>query len=640
MYRRPKLVSVVTSSSELAPKLLDTNISYLRHICRGNSKVSKAREGAHHKVVWTANGLGVVRYKFTSPWLSCVRCLQQHRKCDEARPKCGRCSRLNINCDFKQNIRWVNGPNRLRRERQDKSLSRESRSRGASSPVLSKRLPREDELPLYFEMPSSGNASHEAATSTPHSGEPRNCDAVTQHDISILDGQDLALSKQDLSDEDSHSSQTSSTEKGSDCIAEIGSSSELHAQNHAFYGDIFSFLFPSTEESVAYAYFIRSVAMIIPACDSTQNGYRQLAILALSTPVLMGTIISISTLYMHLRGGATMSLALQRQSRALAALRDSLCSLTSSNTLVYCESLKRDILATILLQITVEMANGGSGSRTHITYAWNLFRELGYERQKPTCSIGTVLVQRMTWIDTISSLFWQQRPFLPLSFWFFESNKRASPTTSCDDEDSQPTFQETTGCPRWVITFLARISHLCADNSDGLPHSLIIPQAHVLEADLNISARHYFNHATPIQTHETRRHHLEIVGQCFYWSAVLLLQRRIFHDRRDSRRVQSTLVLLIELIELLPIGCGPDSALSLPLYLAAHEAIEPEHRARIRQKSRRLMAEYPSKTREALAQVHEAIWADMDRFADVEGEMVGRPGSPDYLVRERCLFIC
>ncbi|KLJ11503.1 hypothetical protein EMPG_13308 [Blastomyces silverae] len=557
----------------------------------------------------------------------CAQCLQQHRKCDEGRPRCGRCARLNIDCEYKKNIRWVNGPHRhqqRRGESRDNLLPTAPDlqvSNISSSGAPSGLLVVEDEYPSHFTGLANERAFLNTTTRTDGNEAPRYDVGRTQTGgTSILQDQDPTSPGQRPADEEEPVlNETPPVDGESVRIGETTLSSvELRAWETSLDRDISSFLLPAAEESIAYMYFLRSVAMIMSACDSTQNGYRQLAVLALSTPVLMGTVISISTTYMHLRGSAPMFLALQRQSRALATLRDSLGSLSSSVVKGCTEHLKRDLLATILLQVTVEMASGGSGAKTHIAYAWNLFRELGYDRRKPACSIGTLLVQRMTWIDTISSIFWQQRPFLPRSFWFFNYNQ-----DSPDDGDSQPTVQETTGCPQWVISFLARISHLCADYSDGLPSFLLMPQAKELELDLNISARNYFNRTSaPYKNLSNRQRHLDVVGQCFYWSAVLLLQRRIFRDRRDSPRVQSSLTVLIELMESLPIGCGPDSALSLPLYLAAHEAIEPDHRTRIRSKSRQLTAEYPSKTREALTREYEIIWADIDRSASAEGSLV------------------
>ncbi|OAX81459.1 hypothetical protein ACJ72_04198 [Emergomyces africanus] len=577
----------------------------------------------------------------------CLQCLQQHRKCDEGRPRCDRCTRLNISCEYKKNIRWANGPYRHHQRKPQNSLHRQSRDvllptvPGSRLPDISssKSSSSPPEPPQYFMSLASEKECVAVITRTPY-------DETSYSAMRRIQGAELTLTSQDhyslaqnyVGEEEPVLNENQSIDGELIRIAESVSSSvmELRALENSFYGNIMPFLFPTAEEGIAYEYFLRSVAMIIPACDSTQNGYRQLATLALSSPVLMDTIISISTTYMHLRGCAPMFLALQRQSRALAALRDSLGSLSGSAVRAYSNSLKRDVLATILLQITFEMASGGSGAKTHLTYAWSLFRELGYHRRKPFCSIDTVLVQRMTWIDTISSVFWQRRPLLPRSFWFFNYNQVSS------DDVSQPTVQETTGCPQWVISFLARISHLCADYNEGLPSFPLITQARELEIDLNISARNYFvHHTAPSYTDlPSRQKHLDIVGQCFYWSAILLLQRRIFRDSRHSARVQLGLTALIDLMESLPIGCGPDSALSLPLYLAASEAIELDHRARIKNKSHQLTTEYPSKTREALALEYEIIWARIDQSTRVEDVLVGHSESAGYLVRERCLFIC
>ncbi|OJD14197.1 hypothetical protein AJ78_05437 [Emergomyces pasteurianus Ep9510] len=580
----------------------------------------------------------------------CLQCLQQHRKCDEGRPRCDRCTRLNISCEYKKNIRWVNGPYRHHQRKPHNSLLKQYRDllvltapgsqlpNISSSKSFSSPVPVEDERPPHFRSLASEKAFLGATTRTPNDETSHSAMRRTQAAESTVHCQGPVPPTQNYVDEEeSVLNENKSTDRDLVRTGDAASSSvlKLCAWKIAFQGNDLPFLFPNAEDGIAYAYFLRSVAMIMPACDSTQNGYRQLATLALSTPVLMGTIISISTTYMHLRGGAPMFLALQSQSRALAALRDSLGSLSSSAVKAYSDSLKRDVLATILLQITFEMANGGSGAKSHLTYAWSLFRELGYDRRKPTCSIDIVLVQRITWIDTISSILWQRRPLLPRSFWFFNYNQ-VSPDDYYGD-DSQPTVQETTGCPQWVISCLARISHLCADYNDGLPLFLLIPQVKELEIDLNVSARNYFHHATPPYTDLPRRQkYLDIVGQCFYWSAVLLLQRSIFRDPRDSVRVQSGLSVLIDLLESLPIGCGPDSALSLPLYLAASEAIELDHRARIKNKSHQLTIEYPSKTREALALEYEKIWADIDQSPNVEGGLAGHPESAGSL--EECMF--
>lgn len=336
--------------------------------------------------------------------------------------------------------------------------------------------------------------------------------------------------------------------------------------------------------------------------------------------MLLDTIISIATTYMHRRHMAPRSVALTTQSRALASLRRSVDWLASPNDSTPSPAetacLKREVLATILLQITVEICNGSSVVKSHIAYAASLFRELGYEDHVPATPIGLILAHRMAFVDVLSSVFWRRRPLLSPGFWFLER----------DDEyrmaDLTPRFQDTTGCPFWVVRVLARISHLVADVDDGLSSGDKATRALALESDLAAAAREH-NMGSP-----TPSSHVEIVGRCYYWSAVILLQRRIFLDARESPRVQMSLLALLNLLATLPIGCGPDSALSLPLYMAALAAVGEDHRALIRDKSQSLDAYYPSQTRTVLTEAFGYMWAAADAELDSD------------LMRQRSLFIC
>lgn len=373
------------------------------------------------------------------------------------------------------------------------------------------------------------------------------------------------------------------------------------------------------------------VALIIPAWAGARNGYKQVATLALSSPVLLDTLISVSTIYMHLRGIVPQSVALHRQSQALASLRRNISMLTSSEGGVSQDAacLKRDLLATILLQITVEMANGTSTIRTHLSYALRLFQELGYERSKPTSSIGVVLVQRITCIDVFSSIFWHRRPLIPSDFWFFNHEEYKI-------DETTPSFQETTGCPLWVVFIMSRISHLVADIQDGaIGDDIAFPRAMELESSLTeLALFHFGTRSNPRWTGSKLLH---TVCECYYWSAVIILQRRVFKDPRTSQRVQFCLIKLIDLLESLPLGCGPDSQLSLPLYIAAHVAMTSEHRCRLRAKSSHLSQIYPLKTRTVLTDAFEHIWAVADAQAEVHWE--DQSMAPD-LMKDEALFIC
>jgi len=378
----------------------------------------------------------------------------------------------------------------------------------------------------------------------------------------------------------------------------------------------------------------RSVALIIPAVGTgLRNGYKQVAQLALSSPVLLDTLVSVSTTYMHLRGIVPQSSALRRQSQALASLRRSISTLSNAGDIVPPDTacLQRDLLATILLQVTVEMANGTSVIQTHLPYAISLFKSLGYDKYRPTSSVGIVLVQRMCYIDVLSSVFWRRRPLLPLDFWLLQEEEYQV-------DETTPSFQETTGCSLWTMSILANVSHLVADMEDGVGDDFILPQAMRLESKLTESAKRYFDsEMDPQSNQEDSSRHLGVVCESYYWSAVILLQRRLCNDSRDSRRVQFCLGNLIRLLESLPLGCGPDTQISLPLYVAAQVAIKQEHRDRLRAKSTDLSGIYPLKTRTALVAAFEVMWAACDSQAI--DNLAGNARDSDPM-KDNGLFIC
>ena len=375
---------------------------------------------------------------------------------------------------------------------------------------------------------------------------------------------------------------------------------------------------------------VHCVSLILPGHSDHRNGYRQLAAFALQSPMLLDTILSIATTYMNCRRMTPRSVALATQSRALASLRRGVDALSNHHN--PCETptnqaeaacLKREVLATILLQITVEICNGTSAVGSHIGYAASLFRELGYCEHAPTTPIGLVLTHRMAFVDVLSSILWRRRPLLSPGFWFLdcEAEHRMA-------EDLAPRFQDTTGCPFWVVRILARISHLVADVEDGVVTEADKTMgALTLEGDLAAAAREYMG--GPAQTPSTDQDNpVETVGRCYYWSAVILLQTRVFLDARSSPRVQMSLAALLHLLTALPIGCGPDSALSLPLYTAGLAAVRADDRALIRDRSQRLDAYYPSRTRTALTAAFGDMWAAADAELDADP------------MRQQALFIC
>ncbi|KAK3314116.1 fungal-specific transcription factor domain-containing protein [Apodospora peruviana] len=632
----------------------------------------------------------------------CSGCLQHHRKCDEAQPKCGRCSRLGVECDYRRALRWFNGTRLARTPRRGRDVSSGTDRRPGPSHIAASTGPQAAEAAAEGQLPQSpeqqthsilspdSNQQHPEQEPTPADSDTVATDTLEAPSSELLESRDEEgdVGEDDDIEEVSNRSTDSNSVYESPPSPDMGliphkallyqhdnnedlddpSSLSFSSQDVStswsihgpFDSDLRSMIFQDGGRYIAYVYFVRSVSLILPGFSGIRNGYRQLAASALSCPMLLDTVVSIATVYMQLRGIVPASLALQRQSQALASLRRNVNALSTPFTTTPSPDdaeticLKRDVLATILLQITVEIANGTNAIQIHIAHALDLFRELGYDRGRPMSPIGQILLQRMTYIDVLSSIFWHRRPLLPVSFWFYHQHEQNNALTYKPDEGI-PTFHETTGCPLWVIAFLARISHLIADADEHiLPNDVIISLAYQLDGDFTMAARTYYSTTKPPPDHP-QEGYLETVGQCYYWSAIILLQIRVFRDPQTSHRVQFCLQQLLDLIQSLPIGCGPDSQLSLPLYAAALAAIRPVDRAAIKTKSVDLSDHYPMKTRTALTATFASIWADMDeklfgpgrqgqyRVGDggrQEGEERMQVGRVRDLMKEGCLFIC
>ncbi|EMT73670.1 hypothetical protein FOC4_g10002162 [Fusarium odoratissimum] len=223
------------------------------------------------------------------------------------------------------------------------------------------------------------------------------------------------------------------------------------------------------------------------------------------------------------------------------------------------------------------------------------------------------LVQRFAMIDVIMSLLRRRKPLAPEYFILYQQHEEA--------DVCGPSFRELTGCPQPVLSFLARISTLATDVE--LENDVRLAEAYQLETTmrdwgsrkypmpLNIAARSnspLFGHGTASQDD-----HLSTLNACFYWMAHLLLARRVFLDPTASSRVQLYRKHLFALIDRLPPGCGPDSSLPIPFYMAAREAIVPLDREWVRHKHAEMIAIYPDRSRELMMSLTEDIWSMSDR---------------------------
>lgn len=356
----------------------------------------------------------------------------------------------------------------------------------------------------------------------------------------------------------------------------------------------------------------------------------------------MNTVIAVSTRYMSQRGRVPITLALSRQVRALKTLRASLGPLfqephisdepcwSVSNT--WGPTARQAILAAIALQFTVEMLIGSGDVKTHLNTAVRLLEQLESMGQGHDSFIGRTLAYRISFVDVTSSFFWCRRPLLSLSFWIYNMDQESGSVT--------PSIREMTGCPYFVFCFLAEISHLVFDAHDeSVDRSTIMEKAYKIEDGLRNYIRAPFEHdsMTDMQTHI----HLEALSRCFCWAALLLLQRRVFYDARSSPRVQFAVNNLVDLMESMPLKCGPDSSLPFPLYVTAHEAISREQRERILSKGRLLAEVYPSKTREMMNESFESLWAYMDKFGTTDATYWHPDAELDHdSIRTQWLFIC
>jgi hypothetical protein len=610
----------------------------------------------------------------------CRACLRQHKKCDEARPRCGRCTRLSIECDYQKDLRWFNGTSLPRAPRIRRRPGLQAISTSLEDPEPGQDQSGSGDVAVQLDDTGKG-----LRTSYMDMSEPMNASLVTtlaliQTSPELLppiDGSKildiLSGSSGDYYECASilpqspvrQSSSTSDAEDG-EAAEQVfpGSPSSTWMFGGLFDGDIGSILFQDTGKHIAYQYckfdllfcvpsninhsreakvvaVVRSVASILPAASRNPNGYQLVATFALSSPMMLDTIISVATVYMHMRGIVPNTLALRRQSEALASLSRNVETLrqsatTGTNADIAC--LRREVFAAILMQITVEIANGGYAIESHISNATNIFRQLGYERARPTTALGCVLVQRMTYIDILSSIFWHRRPLIPLSSWLYQDREEVQP------DPSAPSFQETTGLPFALVRIFAHISHMTADLDSGVPLSLLIPRAFEIEAELSCIMRQAIDLGQDETDSSDDLLQLKVVGQCFHWAAIIILQHRVFNDPCNSPRVQFGLDMLLNLMEALPIGCGPDTQLSLPLYVAALVAFRQEHRERIKDKSSLLSRQYPLESRNQLTASFDTIWKAMDaqsaprRFQSQEVPNQGNQGTD--CIPKPSWFIC
>ncbi|KAI3580764.1 fungal-specific transcription factor domain-containing protein [Fusarium oxysporum f. sp. albedinis] len=354
---------------------------------------------------------------------------------------------------------------------------------------------------------------------------------------------------------------------------------------------------PTCTEEIAFNYFMTDASPRIPALDSPGNPFRELCRVSISYPLLLHTFLGDLRVMEERRSQALRSLrSMERYLRFSNTREES--SVSIENHAFSVLSLREVTLAAYLIHIASEVMTGSLTTDTHLRNAFKLVVELRYIDKMPEGFYSRFLVQRFAMIDVIMSLLRRRKPLAPEYFILYQQHEEADP----------------------VLSFLARISTLATDFE--LEKDVRLAEAYQLETTMrDWGSRKYpmpLNPAarsnSPVSGHGTASQddHLSTLNACFYWMAHLLLARRVFLDPTASSRVQLYRKHLFALIDRLPLGCGPDSSLPIPFYMAAREAIVPLDREWVRQKHAEMIAIYPDRSRELMMSLTEDIWSMSD----------------------------
>ncbi|KUL90335.1 hypothetical protein ZTR_02160 [Talaromyces verruculosus] len=394
-------------------------------------------------------------------------------------------------------------------------------------------------------------------------------------------------------------------------------------------------MFENPGEEIAFTYYFKRVCSCIPAYDCDPNPYRKLALVALAYPVLLHGILSVSTAHMYNYGRSNESLLSSRQARALNSLQVALNAIqnetdqrrhdgTKSESLldkvgVYSILSPREIaLAAIMMQTSSVLMTGIGNVEIHMSCAWHFIMDLDYFHRPPTSLFARILVYRFAMVDVVLAHLRFRQPLAGPEFYMYQRHEEL--------DQSDPPFRAMQGCPQPVLCFLSRIASFAADIMQ--PDSSleqIQTRAYGLESEMRTWGQRY--HEAMIQDAQIHtplprssrtdlrsdlphnsRNDLDIVCECFYWTAHLLLMRRVFLDTTWSTRVQLVRRHMFRLMNKLRAGCGPDSSLPFPFYIAAREAVTLDERDWVRRKHRKMLDAYRDRSREYLMISTERIW--------------------------------
>ncbi|UPK96424.1 hypothetical protein LCI18_007359 [Fusarium solani-melongenae] len=579
------------------------------------------------------------------------------RKCDEEKPACKVCRKTGRECEYGSDLKWTTvghassfatrHTKRMRetpaRRRLDGSSQR-TRTLSAASSQLRLGENEPSTVPANSTTSQNGDLELDMLISPSMSLTPWD-DSVPDLAWGYLTGVSLGADILPEQFEPSFRAENNQEiEPEGPVTSEVGSIMSRPTKDSL--GPLLSATLSSPSEEIAYTYYLNHTSSRIPAYDGPNNPYRKLCLVSVSYPLLLHTILYVSTVSMFNYGRTDSSLIAKHQSQASSLLQNATAFLRAENGKPGQEmpgrshalsvlSLREVTLAAYLMHIVTEVMSGSQTAETFLQNAYQLMVELGYIESMPESYYARLLVHRFAIIDVVLAFLRRRRPIAPMSFVLYQQDEEM--------DQSEPSFRELTGCPQPVLAYLARISHLAYDaaayQGDSSPH---LAEAYQLESEMRVWGQRYpvpfaqgvdqaNTQISPVDDHKD----LDTLSECFYWTAQLLLARRVFLDPTSSPRIQFLRRHLFILMDRLPAGCGPDSSLPFPFYMAAREAMTSQDRDWIRKKHAEMINVYRDRSREIMMGLTEEIWSKVDEAAN--GSVSGGHGS--LVVLENDMYI-
>lgn len=385
--------------------------------------------------------------------------------------------------------------------------------------------------------------------------------------------------------------------------------------------------------------------------------------------MLLDSLVSVATAHMSNFGCDNRSVAINRQQRALRSIREALSEdLTITSTPSGDLPRKDGVLAAVLMQTAGVIFAASSSVEVHLNCALHLLLRSNSIFEKPQTFFARLMLQRFAIFDMANSLIRRTPPLTPRNSAIFE------PDPDFWDH-TYPSFCEMNGCQQVVYCFFAEIVHLTHDLDDlGAKQGDAAASLYETVYDLETRLRHWGqlngysisrashkhvnmavaaavetdspslqNDYAPPTPHAGSNHKssqpirsaLQILGECFYWAAHLLLYRRVYRDTTTSARVQTVFRKLVHLMDQLEAGCGPDTCLPIPFYLAAREAATGQDRDWVRRKHASMTAYYRDRSREMMMQNTEEIWQKSDEIMMRHAAAAGVAGKAASQLRSR-----